>query len=73
MSKRERVEDLGRIAVLAKDLIEHPSFEITDVEDWKIMLDDEERLCKFVNEYNFLFNKLSDIYEIARWGDDPDQ
>jgi hypothetical protein len=72
MSKRERVEDLGRIAVLSKEILDHPSFEMTDIDDWKRLLTDEERLYVFVNQYNDLYSKVGDIYDIARWGDDPD-
>jgi hypothetical protein len=46
MTKRERVEDLGKLSIMLKDVLDHSIFENTDskhcFETWKVETHDKE-------------------------------
>ena len=68
MSRRERVEDLGRIAEISNGVLELPFFKWDDGVV-KSKVSDEEGLCQLMSQIAHIQERVDDIYEIARWGD----
>lgn len=72
-TKRERVEDLGRLAVMLDQLLDHPLFsELADEQ-----ADFESRVYNNADEALNVFeaicdvrHKISDCFSLARFGDD---
>lgn len=79
MTKRERIEDLGRISVLSDDLSNHEVFEIytgrrKDIHEYWASLDSEQKddfLHNMAYGLNDVHEKLLKIWEIST-GEDPD-
>jgi hypothetical protein len=77
---RQRIEDLGRISEIVKNLTEHELFEWKycrdkDTAEWFLSLDDEKKfeiIHSLAYSITHLENKLYELYEIARYGDSCD-
>lgn len=80
MTKRERVEDLGRIFELLSVILEMDIFDVLDtrckdfLNEWQKKKEDEkeEFLRCLPYQIEFLQSKLHDLWAIAR-GDDDDR
>lgn len=70
---RNRLEDLGRIAELAKRVIDdcEALLDIRKIEHFEKIIKDN--VTEYVFECQRLDEVLHEIYEIARWGDDDDR
>lgn len=80
MTKRERIEDLGRIAVLANSLGDHKIFQLyhgrrKDIHDWWASLNEEQK-GDFLHEIAYglddVSEKIMDIWAIAMGDDEKD-
>jgi|GEM_PF-6922415 len=81
MTKRERLEDLGRLSVLLKDVLDHSIFENTDskhgFEPWKKFVHDKieygeiHGLEGIFTDIRCLRDRLEECLNIA-YGDDEE-
>ena len=81
MAKRERLEDLGRITAMLDVLMKNDVFEWNeghrnkDTAEWFETLDKDKQFDKIHSlaySISYLNEQLSEIWAIARWGDDED-
>lgn len=83
MTKRERIEDLGRICEMANKLYEDEIFSLIpsqvrckDAIDWFDGLDEDKR-DDFINSVAYglssLQEQLAHIHCLARWGDESEE
>ncbi len=77
MNKRERVEDLGRIAerlneLLDNDIFNHCGCMFKGFKDFLENCQDEDRCEELYLQIERLNEEIGDLYQIARWGDDED-
>ena len=78
---RQRIEDLGRICEMVKNLTESELFEWKSCRDkdaasWFLSLRDEKKfeiIHSLAYSITHVENKLYEIYEIARYGDSCDE
>ena len=69
---RERVEDLGRIAERLRALLDSPIFADNQRNKHNPQAWDAEKVDEFMMAFENLENELSDIYLIARHGDETE-
>lgn len=76
--KKQRIEDLGRIAELLKTASDHDLFDWNnckrpkDTVDWFFSLDESDKqdtIHAITYQLNDLMQIIIDAYQIARWGD----
>lgn len=71
MLKRQRIEDLGRIAEKLNELLKHELFIKYEFMRCKDYQDEKEsQVCYMVQYINEV---LCEIYQIARWGDEEEK
>ncbi len=79
MSRRDRIEDLGRIAEILNLACDDELFEWKgnvrnkEAAEWFMNLNNEKQ-CETIHslayKIDYLHNKLHEMYQIARYGDD---
>lgn len=77
MSKRQRIEDLGRLSerineLLDNDIFEYCSSMFKGFSDFFAACQNEEKCEELYIQIERLHEELGDLYQIARWGDDDD-
>jgi hypothetical protein len=82
MNKKERIEDIGRICEKLREVLDLDLFEQANrpgrakdgVEWW--LTKTEEQQYDFIHDLSYNIENvefaLSEIYQIARWGDDEE-
>ncbi len=82
MTKRERLEDLGKLSILLKQIINHDIFSHAEskhgYEPWKLynhdkIEDDEPRGLKCIfQDISWVLREIEDCYAIAHGDEDDD-
>ena len=67
--KKERIEDLGRLAELLDYLLDEELFDLYE-DSFIEKYSDKDNLPELYRKMKFVYSKLSDCWQIARWGDD---